>query len=205
MTTMFCRALSSGMRSPFSGMNFWMVVKTTPPLATCSSSRRCSRPAACTGVWPRMSWQRWNWPKSWSSRSLRSVSTTSVGFCIAGCRTTRAAKKSIEKLLPLPWVCQTTPARSPGRPVHAARARPAQRVGHAAGAHRLLHRGVHRVELVVARDDLVQRALSGSSSKTMKCCSRSRKRCGSNTPRSSTSSSSAVFGASPRRRWCARP
>jgi hypothetical protein len=38
---------------------------------------------------------------------LRPVSTTSVGFCIAGCRTTRAAKKSMEKLLPLPCVCQT--------------------------------------------------------------------------------------------------
>jgi hypothetical protein len=57
-----------------------------------------------------MSAQRWNWPKSWSSRSLRSVSTTSVGFYIAGCRTTLAAKKSMEKLLPLPCVCLTTPA-----------------------------------------------------------------------------------------------
>ena len=39
----------------------------------------------------RLSEQRGNWPKSWSSRSLRSVKTTSVGFCIAACRTTRAA------------------------------------------------------------------------------------------------------------------
>jgi hypothetical protein len=31
-------------------------------------------------------------------------------------------------------------------------------VRHAAGAHRFLHRRVHRVELMVARDDLVQRA-----------------------------------------------
>ena len=34
ITTMFCRALSRGMLSPFSGMNFWIVVNTTPPLAT---------------------------------------------------------------------------------------------------------------------------------------------------------------------------
>ena len=35
--------------------------------------------------------QRANVPKSWSSRSLRSVSTTIVGFSIAGCRITRPA------------------------------------------------------------------------------------------------------------------
>lgn len=37
-------------------------------------------------------------------RSLRSVSTTSVGFSIAGCRMIFPAKKTIERLLPLPWV-----------------------------------------------------------------------------------------------------
>lgn len=68
MTTMFCRALSSGItpvpRSlgevglPFSGMNLWMVVNTTPPLARFRSARRCSRPQACTGFWPRISAQR---------------------------------------------------------------------------------------------------------------------------------------------------
>ena len=31
-------------------------------------------------------------------------------------------------------------------------------LGHPAGAHRFLHRRIHRVELMVARDDLVQRA-----------------------------------------------
>ena len=36
----FCRALSSGIASPFSGMNLWMVVNTTPPLARFSSSRK---------------------------------------------------------------------------------------------------------------------------------------------------------------------
>ena len=35
--------------------------------------------------------QRLKVPKSWSSRSLRSVMTTRVGFCIAGCRTMRPA------------------------------------------------------------------------------------------------------------------
>ena len=39
ITTMLRRSESSGYRSPFSsGKNFWMVVKTTPPDATCSSS-----------------------------------------------------------------------------------------------------------------------------------------------------------------------
>ena len=31
---------SAGILSPFSGRNFWIVVNTTPPLATASSSRR---------------------------------------------------------------------------------------------------------------------------------------------------------------------
>ena len=50
---------SSGWRSPLSsGMNFWIVVKTTPPEATCSLSRRSSRLSACTGGWRSRSWQR---------------------------------------------------------------------------------------------------------------------------------------------------
>ena len=52
MTTMLRRSDSTGCRSPFSsGKNFWIVVKTTPPEATASSSRRSARSAACTGVW----------------------------------------------------------------------------------------------------------------------------------------------------------
>ncbi len=44
---------SSGCASPFSsGRNFWMVVKTTPPEATCEHARAGrSRLSACTGVW----------------------------------------------------------------------------------------------------------------------------------------------------------
>ena len=111
MTTVFSRPLRAAIWPPPSGMNLWMVVKTTPPLARVSSSAKCSRLSACTGIWPRMSWQRWNWPKSWSSRSLRSVSTTRVGLCIALSRITRAAKNSMVKLFPLPCVCHTTPGR----------------------------------------------------------------------------------------------
>ena len=47
--------------------------------------------SACTGCCRSSSWHRANVPKSWSSRSLRSVMTTSVGFSIAGCSTTRPA------------------------------------------------------------------------------------------------------------------
>jgi len=79
-------------RSPFSsGRNFWIVVKTTPPDATERSSHRCARLVACTGGWRNRSRQRAKVAKSWSSRSLRSVSTTRVGFSIAGSRTIRPA------------------------------------------------------------------------------------------------------------------
>ena len=64
---------------------------TTPPAATLSSSRRCARLSACTGGWRSRSRQRAKVAKSWSSRSLRSVSTTSVGLPIAGSRMMRPA------------------------------------------------------------------------------------------------------------------
>jgi hypothetical protein len=52
MTTMLRRSESTALRSPDSaGMNFWMVVKTTPPPATRSFSRRSARSAAWTGSW----------------------------------------------------------------------------------------------------------------------------------------------------------
>ena len=70
---------------PSSGENFCKVVKITPPDGRSSSLRRCSRSSACCGVWRNRSLHMLNVPNNWSSRSLRSVSTTSVGFCIAGC------------------------------------------------------------------------------------------------------------------------
>ena len=92
MTTTFRRSDSWGNLSPRSaGRNFWIVVKMTPPEATFSSSRRCSRSRACTGFWRSSSAQRAKVPKSCSSRSLRSVMTTSVGFSIAGSSMTRPA------------------------------------------------------------------------------------------------------------------
>jgi len=49
---------------------------------------------------------------------LQSVSSASVGFRIAGCRTAYIAKNIIMNLLPLPCVCQTTPERrSSGLPL----------------------------------------------------------------------------------------
>jgi len=79
-------------RSPLSsGRNFWIVVKTTPPAPTRSFSLRSTRLSACTGGWRSRSWQRENVPNSWSSRSFRSVSTTSVGFLISELRITRPA------------------------------------------------------------------------------------------------------------------
>jgi hypothetical protein len=46
----------------------------------------------------------------WSSNSTRSVTTTKVQLP-STLRSTFWAKNTIEKLLPLPWVCQNTPAR----------------------------------------------------------------------------------------------
>ncbi len=51
MTMTFSRSLSNGCTSPCSsGMNFWMVVNTTPPEATRSLRRRSSRLSACPGT-----------------------------------------------------------------------------------------------------------------------------------------------------------
>ena len=92
ITTMLLRSDSTGKVSSSSpGMNFWIVVKTTPPDPTVSFARRSARSAAWTGSWRRRSRHRLNVPKSWSSRSLRSVSTTTVGFSIAGSRMMRPA------------------------------------------------------------------------------------------------------------------
>ena len=89
MTTMLRRSESVGCVSPWvSGKNFWIVVNTTPPAFTDSLARRSARLSACAGGWRSRSSQRENVPKSWSSRSLRSVSTTTVGFSIAGSRMT---------------------------------------------------------------------------------------------------------------------
>ena len=68
-----------------------MVVKTTPPDSTESLLRRSARLSACAGGWRSKSWQREKVPKSWSSRSLRSVRTTTVGFSMAGSRMTAPA------------------------------------------------------------------------------------------------------------------
>ena len=74
MTTMLRLSDSVGCVSPFSsGKNFWMVVKTTPPAFTESLLRRSARLSAWVGGWRRRSWHREKVPKSWSSRSLRSV------------------------------------------------------------------------------------------------------------------------------------
>ena len=69
-----------------SGKNFWMVVNTTPPAFTDNLLRRSARLSACTGGWRSKSWEREKVVKSWSSRSFRSVSTTMVGFSMAGSR-----------------------------------------------------------------------------------------------------------------------
>jgi hypothetical protein len=83
---------STGCLSPFSsGRNFWIVVNTTPPDARDSRARRSARSAACSGGCRSSSLHRENTPNNWSSRSLRSVSTTIVGFSIAGWRMTRPA------------------------------------------------------------------------------------------------------------------
>ena len=56
-----------------------------------SSSRRSRAALGLHRRLPQKSWQREKVPKSWSSRSLRSVSTTTVGFSIAGSRMMRPA------------------------------------------------------------------------------------------------------------------
>ena len=92
ITTMLRRLESSGCRSPFSsGKNFWIVVNTTPPDSTASFARRSARLPAWAGGWRSRSAQREKVMNNWSSRSLRSVSTTTVGFAIADSRTMRPA------------------------------------------------------------------------------------------------------------------
>ena len=92
-------------------MNFWMVVKTTPPAARVRSWRSSARLSACSGVWRSRSLHRAKTPKSCPSRSRRSVRTTIVGFAIAGSAISFPAKNAIVRLLPEPCVCQITPPR----------------------------------------------------------------------------------------------
>ena len=82
-----------------------------------SRARKSCRVLTCTGCSRSRSCAKLNTPKSWPSRSLRSVMTTMVGFSIALSCITRAAKQVIVMLLPLPCVCQTTPplCEPPGR------------------------------------------------------------------------------------------
>ena len=84
------RSLRTGISSePAGGTNFWIVVKTIPPAGTLSSSCRLPRPprprrpasppatsSACLA----------NVCMSWSSRSIRSVTQTTVGFSKRGSR-----------------------------------------------------------------------------------------------------------------------
>ena len=86
ITTMLRRSDSIGYLSPFSsGKNFWIVVKTTPPDDDLQQFAQCRHDlSAWTGVCRSRSWHREKVPKSWPSRSLRSVRTTIVGFSIAG-------------------------------------------------------------------------------------------------------------------------
>src|SRR5574344_1652594 len=98
------------MSSSSPGMNFWMVAKMMPPEGRLPSlARRSGRVSAWVGCSRNRSWARLNTPKSCPSKSLRSVMTTMVGFSIAASRITRAAKQVMVMLLPLPWVCHTTP------------------------------------------------------------------------------------------------
>ena len=134
MTTMLRRSESTGCRSPFSsGKNFWIVVKTTPPEATASFARRSARSAACTGGWRSRSRQRAKVPKSWSSRSLRSVSTTIVGFAIAGCEDhapgVEGHRQALARALRVPDDADAPVARLAARPL--ARLVPARRLGDA--------------------------------------------------------------------------
>ena len=87
ITTTLRRVVKGSLTSP----NFCKVVKITPPDAHASNCCKCSRPSACTGVCRIRSRHMAKVANNWSSRSLRSVSTTSVGFSIAGCRITRPA------------------------------------------------------------------------------------------------------------------
>ena len=69
-----------------SGKSFQAGVKITPPDSTASRARNSARFCASFGGWRSKSRERAKVLKSWSSGSLRSVSTTMVGFAIAGSR-----------------------------------------------------------------------------------------------------------------------
>src|SRR5271169_2200583 len=145
-------------------MNFWIVVNTTPPEATCNFARKSVRLSACTGSCRSRSRHRAKVVNSWSSRSLRSVITTIVGFSIAGCRISRPAQKAMARLLPEPWgvpddadpLVSGLAAGAVAGEIGSGRFFGFQRdIG---GAQRLFDRDVDRVELVISRYHLNQHA-----------------------------------------------
>ena len=99
-------------RSPVSSTNFWIVEKTTPPVFLFpKNSLTAKRDSICTGSCLKKSCALQKVAKSCPSRSFLSVITRIVGLFKALLLTRFPARKVIEKLFPLPCVCQTTPAR----------------------------------------------------------------------------------------------
>ena len=91
--------------------NFWMRVNTYRLLPR-SKVRRCSPLEACDSSASAAPTAPTDLKvfAIWSSSSTRSVTTTNVQLPVSF-RRTFWAKNTIARLLPLPWVCQNTPAR----------------------------------------------------------------------------------------------
>ena len=105
ITTTFDRSLIL----PWVSVNLWIVVKTTPPDARSSRVFKCARLSAITGSCRSNPRPIAKVSNSCTSRSLRSVTITSVGLAISAARTSAPASISIVRLLPDPCVCHTTP------------------------------------------------------------------------------------------------
>ena len=107
MQTIFFRVLSS----PNSSANFWIVVRYTPPLAVFASKLfNCSRLSiSITELSPINFLEFRNCWDSWSSKSERSVISTTVGECRLGSCMISRVKNSIIKDLPQPVVPKYVP------------------------------------------------------------------------------------------------
>ena len=107
ITTIFSLSLNN----PVSSTNFWIVENITPPVFLPSSiSRTSALLSHFIGSCLKNSYAEQKVSYNWPSKSFLSVITNIVGLFNLLCFTKLPAKKVIEKLLPLPCVCQITPA-----------------------------------------------------------------------------------------------
>ncbi len=144
------------------GQEFLDGREDTPPAGPPELVLRSARLSTWTGGCRRRSWQRENVPKSWSSRSFRSVMTTIVGFSIVGCRMIRPAIESHGQALPralrMPDDADPPVARfAPGLAARLVTDFPSRCPRYSSrSAQSLFYGDIDRVELVIAGDLLLR-------------------------------------------------